>query len=130
MDIPSTESINTDVLDLADFSDILETDLINEPAFQLDNDPIDANGNLIFNRNVEDTLINAEVLLLNNTSSQLGRVKRHKTDGVSNRISEYNPNPLLNSIEYEVEFPDGKTDTFTANVIAQNLHAQIDEHGY
>ena len=31
--------------------------------------------------------------------------------------------------EYEVEFPDGATDTFTANLIAENLYSQVDEEG-
>ena len=30
---------------------------------------------------------------------------------------------------YDVEFPDGSTDTFTANIIAENLHSQIDQEG-
>ena len=31
--------------------------------------------------------------------------------------------------EYEVEFPDGATNTFTANVITENLYLQVDEEG-
>ena len=50
-------------------------------------------------------------------------MKHHKTNGVRNHVGEYNPNTLLNFIEYEVKFSDRKTDTFTANMIAQNLHA-------
>jgi hypothetical protein len=30
---------------------------------------------------------------------------------------------------HEVEFPDGMTDTFTANLIAENLYLQVDEEG-
>ena len=130
MVIPTTESVNADTLDLADFSDIPETDLMNEPSFWLDNDPVDANGNLIYDKNIEDALIEAEVLLPNDKSSQMGRVKRRTTDGVGNHIGEYNSNPMLNTITYDVEFPDGKTDTFTANVIAQNLYSQIDDSGH
>ena len=39
-------------------------------------------------------------------------------------------NPLLDSREYEVEFPDGATDTFTANLIAKNMMSQLDAEGY
>jgi hypothetical protein len=130
MVIPTTDLVQTDTLDLADFSDIPETDLMDDPAFWLDNDPVDANGNLIFNNNVEDTLIGAEVLLPNNNSSQLGRVKRRTTDGVGNHIGTYHSNPMQNTIEYDVAFPDGKTDTFTANIIAQTLYSQVDENGH
>jgi Reverse transcriptase (RNA-dependent DNA polymerase) len=31
--------------------------------------------------------------------------------------------------EYEVEFQDGATDTFTANIIAKNLYSQVDSEG-
>jgi asparagine N-glycosylation enzyme membrane subunit Stt3 len=29
--------------------------------------------------------------------------------------------------EYEVEFMDGATDTFTANIIAESMYSQVDE---
>jgi hypothetical protein len=35
----------------------------------------------------------------------------------------------LDTREYEVEFPDGATDTFTANLIAENLYSQVDAEG-
>jgi hypothetical protein len=39
------------------------------------------------------------------------------------------PIPILDSREYEVEFPDGATDVFTANIIAENLYSQVDSEG-
>ena len=41
-----------------------------------------------------------------------------------------NNNPLLDSSEYEVEFPDGETDTFTENLIAKNMMSQVDAEEY
>ena len=41
-----------------------------------------------------------------------------------------NNNPLLDSREYQVEFPDGATDTFTANLIAENMMSQVDAAGH
>ena len=38
-------------------------------------------------------------------------------------------NPILDTREYEVVFPDGATDVFTANIIAENLYSQVDEEG-
>jgi hypothetical protein len=38
-------------------------------------------------------------------------------------------NSLLDTREYELTFPDGSTDTYTANVTAGNLRAQVDEYG-
>ena len=36
---------------------------------------------------------------------------------------------MLDTRLYEVEFEDGSTDRFTANVIADNVYAQMDEEG-
>jgi hypothetical protein len=38
-----------------------------------------------------------------------------------------NNNPLLESRKYQVEFADGHSEELTANVIAENLIAQVDE---
>ena len=38
-------------------------------------------------------------------------------------------NPLLDSRWYEVEFVDGQIQELTANIIAENLIAQVDEEG-
>jgi hypothetical protein len=39
-------------------------------------------------------------------------------------------NPLLNSRQYEVEFMDGETEILTANIIPENLLAQVNEEGH
>ena len=36
---------------------------------------------------------------------------------------------MLDSREYEIEFPDGSMDYVMANTIAENLFAQIDDEG-
>jgi hypothetical protein len=38
-------------------------------------------------------------------------------------------NAMLDTRKYEVEFPDGRSDQYTANVIAKNMCAQCDEAG-
>jgi hypothetical protein len=37
-----------------------------------------------------------------------------------------NDNSMLDTITYEIEFPDGCSDEYTANVIAENMYAQCD----
>jgi hypothetical protein len=37
--------------------------------------------------------------------------------------------PSLDTITYNVEFPDGGSEDYTANVIAENMYAQCDEEG-
>jgi hypothetical protein len=46
-----------------------------------------------------------------------------------NTIGKRNSNPQLDTREYDVQLPDGSTDTFAANTIADNLYEQIDTEG-
>jgi hypothetical protein len=36
---------------------------------------------------------------------------------------------MLDTINYEIEFPDGRSDEYTVNVIAENMYAQCDIEG-
>jgi hypothetical protein len=38
-------------------------------------------------------------------------------------------NPLLDTCIYEVKFPDGHTENFATNIIAENIYSQIDAEG-
>jgi hypothetical protein len=40
-----------------------------------------------------------------------------------------NANSCLDTRTYEIEFPDGRSDEYTANVIAENMYAQCDIAG-
>lgn len=51
----------------------------------------------------------------------------HDKDGLP--IRTVNDNPILDSRMYEVEFPDGHKTSMAANVIAENLFAQVDPEG-
>ena len=42
---------------------------------------------------------------------------------------EYNVNPLLNSILYDVDFGDGDIKQHAANTIAQNIYSMVDKDG-
>ena len=41
----------------------------------------------------------------------------------------YDNNPYLNSIIYDVEFPDGQVKEYAANIIAENMLTQVDSDG-
>jgi hypothetical protein len=41
----------------------------------------------------------------------------------------YANNPILSSIVYEVEFPDGQMKEYAANTIAENMLTQVDSDG-
>ena len=39
------------------------------------------------------------------------------------------PNKRKNTREYDIEFTDGSVEKYTANVIAENMFAQVDDEG-
>jgi hypothetical protein len=40
-----------------------------------------------------------------------------------------NVNTMLDTRTYEIKFPDGRSDEYTANVVADNMYAQCDIEG-
>ena len=59
----------------------------------------------------------------------MGKVKSRKRDSDGNPIGRSNSNPILDTRVYQVEFPDGDVAEYTANVIAENIFAQVDDEG-
>ena len=55
-------------------------------------------------------------------------VKRARTDD-GKTIGTAHSNPILDTRAYEIEFADGTRDKVTANIIAENMYAQIDDQG-
>jgi hypothetical protein len=59
-----------------------------------------------------------------------GRVVVKRSRGLdSEPIGRAHANPLFDTREYEIEFADGTRDKYQANVIAENVFAQIDSEG-
>jgi hypothetical protein len=76
-----------------------------------------------------DQYINAEVLLPYGGEELKAKVKARKHDADGLPLGKRHANPLLDTREYEVEFPDGSVDFFTANTIAENIFSQVDQEG-
>ena len=76
-----------------------------------------------------DNYLTAEVVLPHGGESARAKVTARKRDADGNPIGRRNANPLLDTRLYEVEFPDGSTEAVTANLIAENLFAQVDAEG-
>ena len=64
------------------------------------------------------------------SENKIALIKRRSTDVNGDTIGTYHSNPLLNTVTYDAEFPDGAVRHFGANVIAQNLYSQVDENGH
>ena len=45
-------------------------------------------------------------------------------------MGKYHENPILNSIIYDVEFPDGHIKEYAANILAENMLSQVDVDGH
>jgi hypothetical protein len=57
------------------------------------------------------------------------RVTKRKTDLHGIPLGMRNPDPILDTREYIVEFPDGSLNLFNTNMIIENLISQIDSQG-
>ena len=57
-------------------------------------------------------------------------VKRRAVDHLGEPIGIANNNPLLDTRQYDIEYLDGTIETFTTNLIAENILAQVDEDGH
>ena len=110
--------------------DYIEADEGDIPVRSLPDDPVDASGKAVFEQPFYDAIIHAEVMLPQGEKMKSARVKGRSKDSEGHLIGSYDSNPLLNSMLYDVEFPDGAIRQYAANTIAQNMYAQVDEDGY
>ena len=61
---------------------------------------------------------------------QAAKVIRWSVDADGQVIGSFNENPLLNTLVYDVEFPDGAIKKYAANIIAENVLTQCDPDGH
>jgi hypothetical protein len=76
-----------------------------------------------------DNLLSTEVLLLKGDVLVPAKVISRKRDASGNPTGVARANPILDTRIYNVQFPDGHTECYAANIIAENIYAQIDEEG-
>ena len=54
-------------------------------------------------------------------------VGRHRDDN-GNLVGTRGDNPIMSTAVHDVAFPDGAVKQYTANIIADNMFAQVDEN--
>ena len=59
----------------------------------------------------------------------MAKVVRQAIDPDGRLVGTFDENPVLNSMLYNVEFPDGVTKQYVANIIAENVLYQVDSTG-
>ena len=108
------------------------TDEVEPTSLQLpdDNDPLDSDGTTAFEKPITDYWIHAEVNLPQGENFQSAKVIGRSKDKDGNIVGTYDNNPHLNTMVYDVEFPDGEIREYSANVIAENMYAQVDADGH
>ena len=76
---------------------------------------VDANGKWLNQQPAYDRLINSEVHIQVEDLVQTGIVKRRSVGPEGKVDGKYDDDPKLNSMTYEVEFPDGTMKEYAAN---------------
>ena len=92
-------------------------------------DCVDAAGKPLLQQSYTDTLIHSEVLLPHGEDLQMAKVLGRTLDKQGRVIGNPNDNPLLNTLMYDVEFPDGNIKKYAANIIAENVLVNCDSEG-
>ena len=70
-------------------------------------DTVDAKGKLLNQMPAYDQILNSEVSLQLGDDMALGKVTQRAVGPDGNVAGTYDDNPMLNTMIYEVEFPDG-----------------------
>jgi hypothetical protein len=84
----------------------------------------------MYEKPITDRLIRAELYLPQGEDMKAAKVVGRTKDEDGNIIGTYDHDPMLNSMVYDIEFPDGEIKEYSANIIAQNMYAQVDANGH
>ncbi len=109
------------------YSDDDDPDSVELPE---ENDPVNAEGTAVFEQPITDRMINAELNMPQGEEMRHAKVIGRSKDADGNIVGTYHDDPMLNSLVYDVEFPDGQVKEYAANVIAENMYAQVDADGH
>lgn len=93
-------------------------------------DIVDSTGKQLNQMPAYDRILNSEVSLQLGEEMAVGKVTRRAIGPCGRATGTYDENPMLNSMIYEIEFPDGQIKEYAANVIAENMLTQVENEGY
>jgi hypothetical protein len=71
----------------------------------------------------------AEVLLPHGGELVRAKVTGRKRASDGTPVGVAHSDPILDNYDYEVSFPNGSTDCYAANLIAESLYSQVDADG-
>jgi hypothetical protein len=76
-----------------------------------------------------DKYLAAELLLPHGGELVRAKVTGQKCAADDTPVGVAHSNPILDTREYEVSFPNGSTNCYAANMIAESLYSQVDADG-
>jgi hypothetical protein len=80
------------------------------------------------NKEVMDKYLNMELTMgIGMDDERQGRVVKHLRGIGGEPTGHAHSNPFFDTREYDVKFMDGTTEKYAANVIADNMYAQVDD---
>ena len=91
--------------DLVLYSDGVDPDSAQLPD---DNDPVIPDGTAVFEKPITGQWIRAELNLPQGELLRKAKVVSRSKDGNGDIKGSYDPNTFLNTLTYDVEFPDGE----------------------
>ena len=105
-----------------------DTEQQEQPTLEVE-DIVDSTRKLINQQPGYDQINNAEAQLQLGEEMVTGKVAQ-RTIGPDGQVTgTYANNPYLNSVIYDVEFPDGQVKEYAANIIAKTMLTQVDSDG-
>ena len=82
-----------------------------------------------FDNNAYNWYLGAKLSINRGDGEIWGRVVKRARGNDGEFIGRSHNNPLMDSREYWIEFPDGDEGKYAANVVAENLYSQVDFEG-
>ena len=76
-----------------------------------------------------DNLLNAEIMLPHGGVMTKGRISARKRDNAGILTGLADPNPILDTRSYIVDFADGNQAKLSANLITESLYSRCDPDG-
>ena len=69
-------------------------------------------------------------MIQNGDEMAMGKVARRSLDADGMTTGTYHDSPFLNTITYDIEFPNGQAKEYGTNIIAENMLTQVYSDGY
>lgn len=91
---------------------------------------IDLNGTQLNQQPIYDTLLNTKIQMQVGYDLCNGTVKRRAVGPDNRLIGTYDDDPMKSTMVYEVEFPNGESRVYSANILAEHMLNQIDEEPF